>query len=509
MLRAVTLHTLPRWFVLSVLLLALCFPHVSFGWLAWIAVVPLLVDLQKSQSYKQAFLIGALFGYLFLFCAVYWLKEVIWFAMPMVPLLYVPFFGLWAVGARYLIREHLEKRPLLLCLLLPAAWTVLEWARTEVPDIGLGWHLLAYTQAPQPLLTQAANLAGAYGVSFLICAVNTAVFLALEMRRRRERYRLLALGLLIFLLNLCYGGFSLMRWNEKPEWFRAGVVQANISQAEKWQPELKELVLEKHMKLSEIMGNEKPDVVIWPEAAYPDFLNEEINATPIPALARSMRTPFLIGSLRREAGEKYYNSVFLINKQGSIAGSYDKIKLVPFGEYIPFGPLFNIFRPYAHAMGVSDFAFGKEHTVFSIPAKNGSRNISASVLICFEDIFPGVAREFVKRGAELLVVITNDAWFGVSPAAQQHFNAAVFRALENGVPVVRAANTGVSGFIAANGEIEDIFKNQNGRPIFTTGTLNRPMALLKKTTFYQKGGWLFPQFCLILLAFMAYVTRRK
>jgi apolipoprotein N-acyltransferase len=191
-----------------------------------------------------------------------------------------------------------------------------------------------------------------------------------------------------------------------------------------------------------------------------------------------------------------YNSAYLVDDQNSAIERYDKIRLVSFGEYVPwrafFGPL-GIER-LAYSFGVSDFQAGKDFKVFSLKDKH-----RFSVLICFEDTFPFLARKFAGRGAEFLIVMTNDAWFGESAAPYQHLQASIFRAIENGIPVIRSANTGVSAFIDRKGKVTDRVKDKYGNDTFIAGGLLRSVELRQGETAYQKWGHWFPLFSLVFL----------
>jgi len=193
----------------------------------------------------------------------------------------------------------------------------------------------------------------------------------------------------------------------------------------------------------------------------------------------------------------------LINREGEIQERYDKLYLVPFGEYVPLKPIFGFLEPLAYSLGISNFQPGTEMTQFSL--ENG--NLPFSALICFEDIFPQLARAFVRRGARFLAVMTNDAWFGVTAAPYQHLQASILRAVENGVPIVRSANTGVSAFISNKGEVLDTVTDTKGKKIFATGHKTYPLPLDFSETIYGKGGWLFPYVAVFLYAMIFFIQK--
>ena len=200
-----------------------------------------------------------------------------------------------------------------------------------------------------------------------------------------------------------------------------------------------------------------------------------------------------------------YNSAYLVNHKGREA-RYDKVRLAPFGEFIPWEPVFVFLglKPLADELKVGDFHAGEDVKIFSL---NDDRKFST--LICIEDMFPSLARRAVRRGAEFLVVITNDAWFSKSAAPYQHLQGSIFRAIENGVPVVRAANTGVSAFVSAGGEVVDRIQDSQGHDLFVMGGLVRSIEVGGKKTLYQRGGHWFGFFCLILMTAGGIVTQFK
>jgi apolipoprotein N-acyltransferase len=475
---------------LSAVLLAAAFPRVHFYWLACVALVPLFLALHRSSNYRQAFAGAATVGFFFFLLSVHWLRHVSLFGLVFVSCLQGLFFGLFGLYAK----RVLTRVPGLLVrlLALAAGWTVMEFTRGEIPVLGFGWNQLAYSQSSNLLVIQSARLFGAYGVTFLLALVNAAVFQLFVSRGLKTRSAVFLAGFLPFALNVYYGGFHVKTPAQGPV-LDVTVIQGNIDQALKWSEGVKGLIIEKYLKLTELASFDGPDLIIWPEAAYPDFFNEEYAGSPIPALMEKLGLWLLVGSPHREDPVHYYNSSYLISNKGDIVSRYDKIHLVPFGEYVPFKRFLFFLERYAYVLGVSDFSAGRKFRVFEMPA--GKDRVRFSALICFEDIFAGLARRFVDEGAEALFVITNDAWFGKTGAPYQHLEASIFRALENGVPVVRAGNIGVSAFIAPNGEVQDTVKNERGFETYITGALTRPVVFSRTPTFYRRGGHFFPWGC--------------
>ena len=462
--------------VLSGFLLTLAFPRWNLWWLAWVAFVPLLRAITDSKNWKTAFLYGFSAGFTFYLLSLTWLRHVTVFGLFFVAALLAIYWGIFAV----MVRRNNG------LLLLAAAWTALEFLRSEWPVWGFGWNLLGYSQAPNVLVRQLASLGGAYAVSFLVLLGNGVLHRALRDGLRKT-YQTVLLFFLLLSAVLLFGWSRLAAPLPRPD-FRISVLQGNISQVLKWEPKYKEEILRIYLNLTELAGYDHPQMILWPESAYPGFFNLDPEAERVKELVRKIKIPLLVGSPHDEGRDFYYNSAYLLNASGEISERYDKIRLVPFGEYVPWKRAFGFLERYAYALGVSDFSPGKNLTVFERPR--------FSVLICFEDTFPGLARKFVERGAGFLAVITNDAWFGHSSAPYQHLQASVFRAIENGVAVVRAANTGISGFVSSRGEVEERVRNPEGKDTFVMGGLTSPIVSRSEMTLYRQGGWLFPYVCL-------------
>ena len=496
---------------LSAFALAFAFPKFSWWWTAWIAFIPALIAVEKSRGYRESFVAFFWFGALFFLMSIEWLRHVSLFGLFFVSALAALYFGVFGIGARFFLKH---RRFALALAALPALWVVLEWIRTEIPVWGFGWNLAGYSQAKILPVARLASFLGVYGVSFLIVFVNTALFLAFRFIRDKINMREMTIATMA--VAAFVGGMTALVHLPVPvapspaASIAAGVIQANIPQSEKWDPEFRASLLNQYIQLSAMAAAEKPELLVWPEAAWPGFFNEDAEAKDIQEFARSSKLALLAGSLYRDpVTRRIYNSTYLIDADGKVTNRYDKIRLVPFGEFVPAAGFFRLFglEKFAHSLGVSEFSEGSEYTVFELknPAEAGlkpdpaSSDIKFSTLICFEDIFPQLSRAFVARGAQFLVMITNDAWFGESAAPYQHFQAATFRAIENGVPVIRASNTGVSGFIAPSGEVIAKIQDRFGSDTWITGGLSVMLPLAKHDTVYQRFGYRFPLICLGIL----------
>ena len=409
-------------------------------------------------------------------------------------------------------------------LWMSASWTTCEILRSEIPVFGLPWNLLAYSQTDYSLIRLSANAIGAYGLGFVIVWVNAALdqiwrdFWALTRMRywqhlacgRRSFYELrkpfLNAALLagVVILMLLHGQYHQNLTGEQSGSLRVAVIQGNIPQEIKWDILAREKILDMYMRLSELSVSDQPNLIVWPEAAFPGYFNRDIHADRVKAMVKELKIPFLIGSPHNESSEVAYNSAYMVNEHGNISGRYDKQYLVPFGEYVPLPLIFGWLKPIAYSLGVSDFYEGHESTVFRLPKSDSF----FSTLICFEDVFPGLSRKFVEKGARFLLVITNDAWFMDSSAPYQHLQASVFRAVENGVPVVRAANTGISAFINKKGEVISRVQDHDGKDIFVTGAKTETIALDEGDTLYRSLGYLFP-YAMIVILILLILKRKK
>jgi len=390
---------------------------------------------------------------------------------------------------------------------LPAAWVSLEFARSHALS-GFGWNLLGYSQAPWLDAIQLAEFTGAWGVSFLVMLVNVALAgAAAKDRPLGGRLRSLALAALVLALAAGLG-----RWrtasaaaNAPREPLRVAVVQGNIPQDEKWDERFQERILEQYERLTAEVLPARPDLIVWPETSVPGYLGVEAELTArVTAIARGAGRPLLAGAPTLDVRQTALrNSAVLIAPDGTLRARYDKLHLVPFGEFVPFERHVPWLRALLPPIGT--FVPGTAPTVFRLdeapagsPARSGVASPRAfGALICFEDVFPEIARRLVREGAEFLVVITNDAWFGPTGAAYQHAQASTFRAVELRAPVVRAANTGWSGCISPTGAWGPRVR-EGGRELFVAGTAVCDVSRRAARTLYLAWGDWFALGCLML-----------
>lgn len=483
--------------VVSGLLLALSYPSPGLGFLAWFALVPLLISLSRAQNPSQALGFGLITGIVFFGVSMHWLTHVTtagWMILSLLESVSLMTFAWLAFAGIKFFKPVVFK-----ILWIALAWTVTEFLRSEMPVFGFGWNLLAYSQSSYVPLIQFANVLGAYGLGFLIACVNAAFFYAWFKRREWRMALSLVMAAGILLAGLWHYGKVTIKNSSMPrEYLRVSVLQGNIPQSVKWELMAKEKILEIYEKLAQLAALEQPDLIVWPEASFPGFFNRDLQANRISRLAAEIQTPLLFGGLYWVNEREIYNSAYFLEKDGASGQRYDKLRLVPFGEYIPLKLLFGWLTPFADAFGISDFSAGAEVVIF----RWAREEWPFGVLICFEDVFMDFARHMADRDAKFLTVITNDAWFGKTGAPFQHLQASIFRAVENGVAVVRAANTGVSAFISHRGRVLALVKDAQGEETFLMGQKTLDLPLVTERTFYRRGGFLFPYFALSLLLIM-------
>lgn len=486
----------------SAFLLILSFPRPELAYFAWFSFVPLFAAIDKLDR-KSAFLFSYLTGVIFFLGTLYWVGYVNVFGLIILVLYLGLYFGVFGL----VVNRFRSSFGAL--ILVPCFWVSLEYLRSRLFS-GFGWSVLGYSQYLNLSLIQIAKLTGAYGVSFLIIMVNVLIFQGIrgariilrkeDSSRGRPSSKLLikvSIVLLVFISVFIYGRVQLSQ--KTAARIKVGLVQANVPQEEKWDPAFKYLILEKYQALTRLVSLERPDIIIWPETAVPGYLVDESEALDyVVSLAREVGIPLLIGSPFLNNNSEVYNSAFLVSGKGKILTRYDKMHLVPFGEYIPLGRIFSFAAKIDRRLAGDHFSRGRDYTIFKMPSGGHRPGVSFGVLICFEDIFPGLVREFARKGVDFMVNITNDAWFGRSGAPYQHTQALVLRAVENGIGIARSANTGISCIIEPSGKIARRISDAQGNHIFITGYLTGDVTLSSNPTFYTRFGDLFTYLCILI-----------
>jgi apolipoprotein N-acyltransferase len=477
---------------------ALAFPKTDWAQLAWVWLVPALVSGATRPS-RSALRDGWLAGTVFYVVLLRWLdhtflnySEIPW------PITWLPILALAAYCGLYVglvasavawLRGRLG--PGIALALAAPLWVVGEWLRGHLMG-GFPWGLLGYSQHAELPVIQIAELGGVYAVSFLIVSLNAALAALLVLGPRRA-WPGLAVAALLLGGSLAFGAHALATEDGRAAAGPApgvgsvvesasveiAVIQPSIEQTIKWDPARHAQILDIYEALTRQAAASRPAVVLWPETATTIFLRgDQALLERLTRLSTEIGIPILVGSIDRRDGPQgqFLNSAFLLTGQG-ITAKYDKIHLVPFGEYVPLAGVLGFVKGWAEF--ISEFGTGDSETIFPLPGA------PFGTVICYEVIFPELFRGFVVRGASFMANITNDAWFGETSGPWQHLGTLPLRAVEHRVAIARAANTGVSGFVAPTGRVGPTL------PLLARGVLHGRIPLRARPTLYTRlGDWL-------------------
>ncbi|MEW6418564.1 MAG: apolipoprotein N-acyltransferase [Nitrospirota bacterium] len=499
---------------ISGLLLVLCFPTIDLFFLAWIALVPFLLSLYGKKS-KEAFKAGLFFGIPYFFGTLYWIYHSInhygnipFVTSIVIVILLCLYLSLYTGIFAFLFSMTIKTSRLPTLFVAPVFWIVLEFLRSYL-FTGFPWSSIGYTQYKFLAAIQISDITGIYGISFLVVAVNGAIADIFLIKRRIKDMPLFPLLhtvigfsiLLIFIISVFLYGYLRLGEERPGKYLRASIIQGNIEQDKKWEPAYQNAVIESYRNLSLRAASSSPSMIIWPETAVPFFFKTDREYTK-ELIDFQINANLLFGSVlvKGKKDGKYLlsNSAVMLDKAGMVSYIYDKIHLVPFGEYVPLQKA--LFFVDKLVEGVGDYIPGNHYFRAETPFGG------FATLICYEIIFPGLVRKFYSNGGDFIVNITNDAWFGKTTGPYQHFSMAVFRAVENRKPLIRAANTGISGFIDSNGRI--ISKTNLFNQVVLTGDIKTDAT----RSFYTKYGDLFSYiwivYSIVLLANILGKTRR-
>ena len=483
--------------ITSGLLLFLSLPAQNLFFLAWIALVPVLFATYKSNA-KEAFYYGLLAGLAAYLPALYWVfptlnlagggvvQSIVCFLLLAIYL--ALFIALWLMCSRLKAVEN--RKGYWVILFLAFLWVIIEYSRSNL-FTGFPWLLLGHSQWNFNELLQISEFCGVEGISFLLVFFNLSLWYAIKDKK---------VGYLFFasfvLLLAVFIGINLdtQKWRLGNS-VKVAVVQTNISQNEKWNPDFKNEILQKYLSLLKgLTKSIKPELIVWPETALPDDLfakNEFFSWASKNFEASSAYN--VVGTLVSENGA-YFNVSAVFNPSGELVGVHKKTHLVPFGEYIPLRKCIQPFFAIVGDMG--DYSKGFEHESFF-----AAKTLIAPT-ICSENFFAQSIARFVTNGAQVLLNQTNDAWFYDTSALEQHFVLNVFRAVENRRPVVIASNGGISGFIDERGKINIIL------PKFKNATLMYEVYPCTGLTFYTRLPWLFNKIAFLALLFLIYFRKK-
>ncbi|OGP86890.1 MAG: apolipoprotein N-acyltransferase [Deltaproteobacteria bacterium RBG_19FT_COMBO_43_11] len=482
--------------VISGLFLFLSFPKYGFGFMAWVALIPLFFALRNVDSIKRALLLGFITGVAGYAGIIYWITYVVvnygylplylGFVIMLLLTCYLSIYiALFAAGIRFF------RQKMILCLLAPSLWICLEYCKSTFLT-GFPWENLGYSQYNNFYLIQCADVFGVFGLSFLIIMVNAAIFEVI-VNKSKKTFITVAAAFLVLASVFIYG---IIRVNQidkeinKAQGMEVTLIQGNIDQSVKWNEKFQRKTLDTYERLSLQNVPASGGLLIWPETALPFNFDEESDfQVKVKNLPIRTKTWFVFGAVsywpQRGGYTDFFNSAYLLSPDGEVQGKYDKVHLVPYGEYVPLRNFFPFIKKLT--AGIGDFTAGEGFYPLLMKDKK------IGILICYEGILPEAARMYKNQSARLLVNITNDAWFGVTSAPFQHFTMALFRAVETRLYLVRAANTGISGIIDPCGEI---VAQTN---IFEAQALKGNIKYLNIYSFYAKNGDILVVICFVLI----------
>lgn len=496
--------------MLSGVLLGLCYPPWGWGDLCWVALVPLIWAiwfLAPSRSdWRRVAGLGYACGLVFFAISASWLTTLTWPGTLLLVLYFAVYIAVWALVAHALKPTAGEDawlhslHNLRVCILSAAAWVAMEWLRGIIFP-AFGWNGLGIAQHKNIPLIQIADITGVGGISFLVAMTNlmlaaTIKRLIMEIGRgaRRPHYDF-AITLALVALAWIYGLRSIFQPAPESTEMTFAAVQANIPQEIRNNPALEFDVLEiyKNQTLSAIAM--QPDLILWPESSTPNpLLGHQMTWDLVRGLAQQHKGDLLLGTMHwGEDGD--FNSIALLTDQGKEAQLYHKIHLVPFGEYVPLREEFPLLSKIVGDLVPSDFDPGTEYKILNMEAKP----VKLGPLVCFEDTLGDLARHFALKGAQLFIVVTNDGWFLKSAGSSQHLQNAVFRCAETKIPMLRAANTGVTCAIDRHGVVRETLRDDDGST-FMQGVLfgKIPVPTHPQPTFYARYGEIFSILCFSL-----------
>lgn len=434
---------------------------VTFPCLVWMldgAVDP--APGKRVQRFRTGFVLGWLFGFGYFLSGLWWIgaaflveaERFAWlmpFAVLAMPVGLALFTGL-GVGLAAIFWSDQFRR----ILVLAAGLTLTDWLRGHVLT-GFPWNAFGHGVSGSLSVSQAASLVGLYGLTFFVVAVFSTPAVLADARPFRQRVTAVVAAAVALAAVAGYGAVRLWQTALPVADLDIRIVQPSIDQKDKWRPELRDEIFQTFLDMTEApLGGAarvgQPRMVVWPESAVPFLLTQEPGALFRIGQSLGDKTELVTGAIRAEPGMRgadYFNSVFVIGTEGTVQGIYDKVRLVPFGEYVPFKPLLESLGISNLAGPMDGFEAGYQPRVLTT-----SESFSFLPMICYEAIFPG-SLDGVSRRPDFLLNVTNDAWFGRTPGPYQHLAQARLRAIETGLPLIRAANTGISAVIDAKGQV--------------------------------------------------------
>lgn len=427
--------------ILAGICYTLSFPTYEVWPLAWIFAVPLLFLADEDMGPLEIFIYGMIAGIIAWAGILYWIAYVMetYGGMGLAPatllllllIIYMAaYFGIFALGAKKLIRSRFA------FLTIPGIWVLLELIRSYIMFSGFPWALVGYSQFPWKPFIQLAEFGGVYCIGGIILMVNVAIYKAV-----RKEYLPLVVSICVLAAAAAWGGWRMDHLPADGRTVKVGVAQANIAQDMKWLPEMVEPTIDIYSRLTREAVDQGAELVVWPETACNFYLLRRWpESARIIGLSRESDARLVIGSPAFDDG-RYLNRMWLLHR-GVVEGYYDKVHLVPFGEYLP---LASLIEPFFGSLtqGVGNFSRAKEASPID----------GLGILICFESVFPDLTRDLCRKGATCLVNASNDAWFKTWATPGQHLLMASFRTIESRRWMLRSVNHGISAIINPSGEV--------------------------------------------------------
>ncbi len=517
--------------------LSISFPPLKFGFFATVGFVPLLFLIDKLENYKQLFRYSYLAFFFFNLFTLYWVggwsKEADPFLMVgcVLLILFYPVLFFLPMWFYMFVRRNIGGGFHL--VIFPFVFVLFEYFRS-ITELAFPWLTLGNTQTYFLEKIQFIEFTGVYGLSFLILVVNVLVYISIrKIFENRVIFswnvlKYLVFAIFIYILPDFYGFYVLKNADKKVKGtIKVGLIQPDINPWLKWEGTLAEQ-LELYMGMTKKIIEENPDVelIVYPETAityyfllsqyryYFNWFKSEIDKLNVAILTGFPDAKFYDDTskappsshLIKETGQRYdaFNAMGLFLPNDNRVQKYAKMILVPFGERLPYADTFHfLIEPLQWGVGISNWAKGKDTTVFEMKTKS-SDVIKFSGVVCYESIYPTFVREFVKRGAQFLVVITNDSWYGNTSGPYQHFQYSILRAIENRRSIVRCANGGISGFIDPYGRVKKKTKFHEKTQIADVIELN------DEKTFYARHDDLivYVAFAVFVISFSSAVLKK-
>ncbi|MFA4967767.1 MAG: apolipoprotein N-acyltransferase [Candidatus Margulisiibacteriota bacterium] len=431
---------------LSGILAAFSFPKFNLFFLAWIALVPLLLEIKRAETPRKAARSGFIFGLVFFGINLFWINTLNEFAPVFATLGYIVLIigeSAFTAAACFFIKYFDDRFPSLYILAAPLAWMFFEWLRMVGP-FGISAGDLGYSQATFAPIVQIASFGSVFAVSFFIVFINCLIAEAL---RKNSPIKNILFAVIILALA-CWWGTSQIKANAPSKTLTVSIIQGDIPQWKKLNAGYNEEVFSVHEALTRNVIDKNPDIIIWPESVVLDYLLDNQNFMPrLKKLSADSKAYIITGTPYYDRRGHAYNSLVAISPSGEVVGRYDKQRLVPFGEYLPFRFIFYPMLKWTNLF-YDDFSFGpSDAQLISV------KGVKFGPAICFESTFPDLVRDRVKKGADVLLTVTNDAWFRDSSAIYEHIIFGILRAVENRKYFIQVGNTGISALIDPYGRI--------------------------------------------------------